>query len=112
MLPIYWRQETFEFAHDRHSHQEVDMTLKILRMGCTGQRMKNDVEERVRVRNCHCNMCARGSSRKFHIQTGHLIATKPLHIVVLDLTIVDISAEGYENILFVTDAFTKWQARS
>ena len=38
----------------------------------------------------------------------HLVATEPNELVSMDFTLLEMSGEGIENILVITDAFTKW----
>ena len=38
----------------------------------------------------------------------HLVATKPNELVCMDFTLLEKSSDGIENILVITDAFTKW----
>jgi transposase InsO family protein len=39
---------------------------------------------------------------------GHILATRPLEIVAMDFTTVGRSADGKENVLIITDVFTKY----
>ena len=39
----------------------------------------------------------------------HLVATKPNELVRMDFTLLEKSSDGIENILVITDAFTKWK---
>ena len=38
----------------------------------------------------------------------HLIATQPNELVCMDFTMLEKSDDGIENVLVITDAFTKW----
>ena len=39
---------------------------------------------------------------------GHLTATRPLQIVAMDYTVLEPSSDGRENVLVLTDVFTKY----
>ena len=43
-----------------------------------------------------------------HPRMGHLIAVKPLHILAMDFTVLEKSSCGLENVLVLTDVFTKY----
>ena len=106
ILPGTCRDETFQFAHDRHGHQGTERTLQIMRKRCFYPRMNSDVAHRVET----CSRClqAKKSNRRIFQPTGHLVASEPLEVIALDFTKVEMSSNGYENILVITDIFTKW----
>ena len=39
---------------------------------------------------------------------GNLLATKPLEILAIDFTILEPATDGRENVLVMTDVFTKF----
>ena len=55
----------------------------------------------------HCQV-AKGDYNTPKPKFGHLIAHNPLNLVCLDFTKVDPSKGGKENVLVMTDAFTKF----
>ena len=60
------------------------------------------------VTNCrHCQI-ARGDYNQPKPKIGHLEAHNPLDLVCLDFTKIDPSKTGKENVLVITDAFTKF----
>ena len=59
------------------------------------------------VTNCHCQI-AWGDYNQPKPNIGHLEAHNPLDLVCLDFTKIDPSKTGKENILVITDAFTKF----
>ena len=60
------------------------------------------------VTNCrHCQIM-RGDYNQPKPKIGHLEAHNPLDLVCLDFTKIDPSKTGKENILVITDAFTKF----
>ena len=60
------------------------------------------------VTNCRCCQIARGDYNQPKPTIGHLEAHNPLDLVCLDFTKIDPSKTGKENILVITDAFTKF----
>jgi len=39
---------------------------------------------------------------------GHLLATKPLEVLAIDFTVLEPATDGRENVLVMTDVFTKF----
>ena len=39
---------------------------------------------------------------------GHLLATKPLEVLAIDFTLMEEASNGFENVLIVTDVFSKF----
>ena len=60
------------------------------------------------VTGCHCCEVAQGDYTQSKPQIGHLKANNPLDLVCLDFTKTDPSKSGKENVLVITDAFTKF----
>ena len=56
---------------------------------------------------CHCQI-ARGDYNQPKPTIGHLEAHNPLDLVCLDFTKIDPSKTGKENVLVITDTFTKF----
>ena len=60
------------------------------------------------VTNCHHYEVARGNYNLPKPKIVHLEAHNPLDLVCLDFTKIDPSKTGKENVLVITDAFTKF----
>ena len=60
------------------------------------------------VTNCRGCQIARGDYNLPKPKIGHLEAHNPLDLVCLDFTKIDPSKTGKENILVITDTFTKF----
>ena len=60
------------------------------------------------VEQCRCCQFAKGDYNISKPKFGNLIAHNPLNLVCLDFTKVDPSKGGKENVLVMTDAFTKF----
>ena len=68
--------------------------------------MYQDVTEY--VTNCHQCHVAKGHYTAPHTQQGLLFANNPLDLLCIDFLKVDQSKDGKENVLVLTDAFTKF----
>ena len=60
------------------------------------------------VTNCHQCHVAKGHYTGLHTQQGSLVANNPLDLLCIDFLKVDPLRNGRENILVLTDAFTKF----
>ncbi|KAK3739414.1 hypothetical protein RRG08_051283 [Elysia crispata] len=58
----------------------------------------------------HCRRCQvvkDPSSTVLH-PPGHLVAHAPLEMVAMDFTRLEMSRDGYEDVLVITYVYTKW----
>ena len=87
-------------------HQGIDRTLDLLRERVYWPSMAKDAQNW--VTNCHRCQIARGDYNQPKPTIGHLEAHNPLDLVCLDFTKINPSKTGKENVLVITDAFTKF----
>ena len=92
--------------HDDYGHQGLDWTLALVRERFYWSTMNHDVTEY--VTNCHWCQVAKGHYTGPHTQQGLLFANNPLDLLCIDFLKVNPSRNGKENILVLTDAFTKF----
>ena len=45
---------------------------------------------------------------KLHVPMGHLLAARPLEVLAVDFTLLEPATDGRENVLVMTDVFTKF----
>ena len=106
VLPQRYHHKILTALHDHMGHQGIDRTLDLLRERVYWPSMAKDAQSW--VTNCrHCQV-ARGDYNQPKPKIGHLEAHNPLDLVCLDFTKVDPSKTGKENVLVITDAFTKF----
>ena len=60
------------------------------------------------VTNCHWYHVAKGHYTGPQTQQGSLVANNPLDLLCIDFPKADLSRDGKENILTLTDTFTKF----
>lgn len=106
VIPQVQRQAVFQFAHDRHGHQGGERTLLQMRTRCYWPGMAKYVEDAV----MRCQRCQTGKKAALPVfqKSGHLVATQPLQIVAMDFLRLDEASDGHEDVLVLTDVFTKW----
>ena len=106
VLPQRYHRKILTALHDHMGHQGIDRTLDLLRERVYWPSMAKDAQNW--VTNCRRCQIARGDYNQPKPKIGHLEAHNPLDLVCLDFTKIDPSKTGKENVLVITDAFTKF----
>ena len=106
VLPQRYHKKVLQSLHDDLGHQGVDRTLDLLRERVYWPTMTQDAN--LWVESCRRCQVAKGDYNTPKPKFGHLITHNPLDLVCLDFTKVDPSKGGKENVLVMTDAFTKF----
>ena len=106
VLPQRYHKKILQSLHNDLSHQGIDRMLDLLRERVYWPTMTQDASSWVE----QCRRCevTKGDYNIPKPKFGHLIAHNPLDLVCLDFTKVDPSMGGKENVLVMTDAFTKF----
>ncbi|XP_059141889.1 protein NYNRIN-like [Physella acuta] len=106
VIPNQLRPEVLRLSHNDNGHQGPDRCLQLLRQRCYWPGMEADIRQYCQA----CDRCqhAKMTSLKVHQPKGHLLATMPLEVVAVDFTLMDKAADGTEDVLILTDVFTKW----
>ena len=104
VVPQNMRNKLLVGFHDDHGHQGLDRTMALLKARCYWPNQEKDVKNYIQ----NCERCAISKPVKFKTSLGSILATKPLEIVAMDFTLMDKAKDGKENILILTDTFTKW----
>ena len=106
VLPLEHHKAVLRMLHDDYGHQGLDQTLALVRERFYCSTMNHDATEY--VTNCHWCHVGKGHYTGPHTQQGSLVANNPLDLLCIDFLKVDPSRDGKENILVLTDAFTKF----
>ena len=106
VLPQRYHRKVLTALHDHMGHQGIERTLDLLRERVYWPSMAKDAQNW--VTNCRRCQIARGDYNQPKPKIGHLEAHNPLDLVCLDFTKIDPSKTGKENVLVITDAFTKF----
>ena len=105
VIPSTARQCILEQVHYKAGHMGQDRTLTLLRPRCFWPGMASDVKEYVRD-------CARCVRRKHPVNQvaplQNVFTPQPMELVCMDYLTLVTSKGGFENILVVTDHFTKY----
>ena len=106
VLPLKYHDAVLHILHDDYSHQGLDHTLALVRERFYWSTMNHDVTEY--ITNCHWCHVAKGHYTGPHTKQGMQVANNPLDLLCINFLKVDPYTDGKEDILVLTDAFTKF----
>ena len=105
ILPSCLKCKVLKAVHDDVGHQATEKTLALARRRCYWPGMAKDVAD-------HCNKCERctmaKAGKRLHPTMGSLTASRPLEVLAIDFTVLERSSSGLEDVLVLTDVFTKF----
>ena len=106
VLPLCLREEVLNSLHDNHGHQGAERTTSLVRERCYWPRMWHDIEKYCQ----ECSRCVVSKAVQPRARTfmGNLFASRPLEIIAIDFTLLEKASDGRENVLVVTDVFSKF----
>ena len=106
VLPEALQGVVFQQLHNEHGHPGRDRTYELIRRRCFWPGMSIDIERR--CQNCTQCAAAKSSRPSARAPMAHLLASSPNQILAIDFTILEQSSDGRENILVMTDVFSKY----
>ena len=106
VLPECYRGKVLKSLHDDMGHQGIERTLVLLHEHFYWPTMSQDASDY--VTNCVCCCVSKGDYTGPHTKQGSLVANNPMDLLCMDFTKVDPSKDGKENVLVLTDAFSKF----
>ena len=93
------------YLHDDCGHLGRDRTLSLLKDRFYWPRMTEDVEIWIK----RCRRCTlRKLSTNIRAPLVNIVTTQPLELVCIDFLTLEMSKGGYQNILVITDHFTRY----
>ncbi len=105
LLPETLRDNVLRALHDDTGHQGSEKTISLIRRRCFWPGMDADIKD-------YCNRCSRcvlsKSGKKLHPTMGSFLAKKPLEVLAIDFTVLEPGVGKVENVLVMTDIFTKF----
>ena len=106
LLPTCLHQELLNSIHDQHGHQGVRRTTDLARQRCYWPGMGTEIEQYCQ----NCQRCVLSKAVQPGVKTyqGALLASEPLEVVAIDFTLLEPATDGRENVLIMTDVFTKY----
>uniref|UniRef100_A0A8C6SV87 Gypsy retrotransposon integrase-like protein 1 n=1 Tax=Neogobius melanostomus TaxID=47308 RepID=A0A8C6SV87_9GOBI len=106
VLPQCLQERVLRSLHDEHGHQGVERTVQLVRSRYYWPNMYNDVEKW--CRNCERCVLSKALQPKVKTYMGAVRASRPHEILAIDFTMLELSTDGKENVLVMTDVFSKY----
>ena len=105
ILPDSMKIKVLSSVHHDLGHQAVKKTAVLKRSRCYWPGMMTEIAD-------YCWKCERctlaKAGKKLHPTMSSLTASQPLEILAIDFTVLERSSSGIENVLVLTDVFTKF----
>ena len=106
VLPHCLHESVLQSLHDDNGHQGLQRMIELLHSKVYWPSMFADTDRWLsQCERCHI---AKGDYTEPKTQQGTLTASQPLELLCIDFTKADKSKGGKENILVLTDAFSKF----
>lgn len=106
LLPTCLTDQVLNNVHNQMGHQGIERTLGLLRQRCFWGGMYEDVEQW--VKKCQRCVLSKMPQPKIRAPWTPFVASRPLEVVAVDFTTLEPATDGRENVLVVTDVFTKF----
>lgn len=106
VLPASLRTEVLTQLHQQHGHQGIGRTLELVRQRCYWPSMSAEVQKW--CEECPRCQVAKASRPPASTFMGHLLASRPNEIIAVDFTVLEPTTRGIQNILVITDVFSKY----
>lgn len=106
VLPTSLKNKVLHQLHHEHGHQGVERTVSLVWQRCYWPGMHQEIK-----RWCQeCGRCQTAKDTQPNTRTymGHLLAARPNQILAVDFTLLEPSKNGMENVLVMTDVFSKY----
>ncbi|KAL7841777.1 hypothetical protein SRHO_G00254680 [Serrasalmus rhombeus] len=106
LLPESLQEEVLRQLHDLHGHQGIERTTALVRERCYWPGMAHDIKQWCQ----QCERCtlAKPPQMRPRAPMGHLFASRPNEIVAIDFSFLEPARDGTEQVLVITDVFSKF----
>ena len=105
LVPAVLRTVLLRAVHGQWGHQGVGSSYGLLKIRCYWPGMNRHVHEH--VRECFQCTVAKAQTPVVRLPLRNLLAFKPLERLAIDFLKLDRGRGGYEDVLVMTDSFTK-----
>jgi len=104
VVPQDLRTKVFEGIHDKMGHFSIDKTSTLAHKRFYWPGMTKELNQRIKS----CGPCVMRKSQPREVPLVSITTTEPLELVCIDYLKLERSKGGYENILVITDHFTRY----
>ena len=107
ILPTKYQVRVLQMLCDGQGHQGIERTIALCMERFYWNTMYRDVVQY--VKDCPQCQVAKGPYVGPKTQPGSIVANGPLDLLCMDFTTMDASRDGKENVLVLTNAFSKFR---
>lgn len=106
VLPAALRPEVLRQLHQQHGHQGRERTMELVQQRCYWPGLSSDVASWCQ----ECDRCQAAKDTQPLAQAfmGRLMSSRPNDILAVDFTVLEPTSSGIENVLVMTDVFSKY----
>lgn len=106
LLPAALCDEVLKGVHDQCGHQGAERTEQLVRERCWWPGLHGYIRKYL----SKCERCIVAKEPYLPVKTPmtSIIASKPLEVLAMDFTQLEPASDGRENVLVLTDVFTKF----
>ena len=106
VLPEVLKEKVLHSLHNEMGHQGLERTIQLTKSRFYWPNMYANIENWIKT--CERCVLSKMPQPRIRPQMGHLTASQPLELLAIDFTLLDPSSDGRENVLVMTDIFTKF----
>ena len=106
VTPKSIRDQILSSVHDSAGHQGMDKTISLLQKRCYWPGM--EVYAKQWIKQCERCKVAKTPVPTVRPKIKSILASRPLEVICIDFTLLEKASDGRENVLVITDAFTKY----
>ena len=106
VVPSCFRNQILQAAHDLMGHQSTDRVQQLCKLRVYWPGISNDIDSYIKA--CETCQISKMPAVKPRTGLGSVQASRPLEVVAMDFTTLDMARNGTENVLVLTDVFTKY----
>lgn len=106
LVPAKLKAEILQLAHDDWGHQGVGRTIGLIKTRCFWPGFRKEIKKY--IANCFSCVVAKAPTPNVRPPMQHLIAFQPLECLAIDFVKLDPGQGKCEDVLVMTDSFTKW----
>ena len=105
-LPNNLQYRLFVSLHRDSGHQSIERTSKLIAERAYWPGYINDIT--AWTKKCTRCLVAKAPYTQLRPKQGSIVAKNPMELICIDYTVLEKSATGLENVLVITDAFSKF----
>lgn len=106
ILPDCLKGEVLQQLHQNHGHQGIERTTELVKQRCYWPGMGEDIKQW--CQQCKRCVVAKHTQPQTRAPMTHLLAARPNQILAIDFSFLEPSRDGREQVIVMTDVFTKF----